>query len=97
MTKSATAIVIFLLFVLAAATTWSVFRPTPQQQGITQWEYLILAVPDEQLMEELKRLGGEGWELAAARRALGGDSESNRKAAYELILKRPRPSNYFIH
>lgn len=86
-------IALLLLFVLAAFTVWNVVRPTPQAEGRTKWEYQIIAVPDEQIVETLNKLGAQGWEVVAARRAV---SSSERTAAYELILKRSRADNYLI-
>lgn len=54
---------------------------------VPRWEYQVVSPSDFQLEQELNRLGSEGWDIVAARRAT---SASEYTAAYELILKRPR-------
>lgn len=84
-----------LLFVIAALLAWNVAHPTPAASGITQWEYSVADIPDEQLVQRMGEAGRAGWELAFARRALSSDPA--QKASYELIFKRPRQENYLIH
>lgn len=55
--------------------------------GLDRWEYRIESPDDLKITLELDRLGGEGWEVVAARRATSGSGYSS-SAAYELILKR---------
>ena len=47
----------------------------------TQWEYTILNIDDD-VKEELNKLGQENWEVVAA----GGTTAASSK----LILKRPK-------
>ncbi len=56
---------------------------------MARWEYQVVAPNDFHLEQELNRLGSEGWEIAAARRATSGSGYA-ATAAYELILKRPQ-------
>lgn len=51
------------------------------------WEYTIESPSDLQIEEELDRLGAEGWELVAARRATSSISDN---VSYEMIFKRRR-------
>lgn len=55
--------------------------------GPGRWEYTIESPDDLKLSLDLNRLGSQGWEVVAARRATSGSSYSST-AAYELILKR---------
>ena len=86
--------VVVLLAVIAGTLLWYVGNPTPQPSGITQWEYLIVDIPDDQFTELMNKDGKEGWELASARRAISSDTD--HKASYEIILKRPTRGNYLI-
>ena len=51
------------------------------------WNYTVASPQDAVLVDELNRLGASGYEVVAARRAVGHDREE-RKAAYEVILKK---------
>ncbi|RME89088.1 MAG: hypothetical protein D6767_09125 [Candidatus Hydrogenedentota bacterium] len=48
------------------------------------WSYKVKFVEDSEFSDELRRLGLRGWEVVAARRAMG----DNERYGYELILKR---------
>jgi hypothetical protein len=44
---------------------WQMFRGVASQRQ--QWEYTILAPPDEELQKRLIEIGNAGWEIASAR------------------------------
>ncbi|MFB2836428.1 type IV pilin-like G/H family protein [Floridanema evergladense] len=52
------------------------------------WEYKVDSIEDSLFELTMLRMGGEGWELASARRAVSGEGYSSR-GLYEVIFKRP--------
>lgn len=51
----------------------------------TKWEYTFVAVGDRTFEDDMAEIGGNGWEVASARRAIDYGDQS----CYEMILKRP--------
>ncbi|MDM3853896.1 MAG: hypothetical protein PT120_02950 [Aphanizomenon gracile PMC649.10] len=60
----------------------------PQTETVT-WEYKIESFEDIVFDSGMNRMGGQGWELVSARRAITGGEYSNR-GIYECIFKRPK-------
>lgn len=56
-----------------------------QKTQAVVWEYKIASVPDLAFTETMDRLGTEGWELTATRRAKDSTSDD---FSYECIFKR---------
>ena len=76
-------IAIVLLVAIMAVASWATFRP------ITKWEYKVEAIPDSIFTTGMSKLGDDGWELVAARRASSGEGAS-ATVSYEMIFKRPK-------
>lgn len=74
-------VLVVLAVLILAALVFLVFRAT----RTPQWQYMVVAPPDQMLESEMNRLGAEGWEIISARRATG----AYNTASYEMILKRP--------
>ena len=49
-------------------------------------QYAFVSPSDDQVLEELRDIGLNGWEVVSARRAV-----SNREARYEFLVSRPMP------
>lgn len=65
----------------------------------TQWEYIILAVPEHGRQDEMNKVGAQGWELIHVRRVVETFGLRLRTLLergitpdihYEYIFKRPR-------
>src|SRR5688500_10112613 len=54
------------------------------------YEHVVFSVPDSQLEQALIEIGAQGWAVASARRALGGE-DADRKSSYEVIVSRRIP------
>lgn len=53
------------------------------------WEYRIEGIADRELLPKLAIIGGAGWEIAFARRAIAGEA-TDSTARYEIIFKRQK-------
>ena len=73
---------LLVLILLVSAGQMFLNRALPEQ-----WQYTIAAPKDEELQTTIDKLGAEGWELVAARRASDGDT-TKPKMAYEMIFKK---------
>lgn len=60
-----------------------------RQPKVVEWEYEIQSIDDIGFSTTINKIGGEGWELVFARRALSGEGDSSR-GIYECIFKRPK-------
>jgi hypothetical protein len=63
--------------------------PQSEVAVVPKWEYRCESVSDSYFESGMNRLGAEGWEMVAARRASGSDDEMS----YEMIFKRPVAKN----
>jgi hypothetical protein len=75
-----------LLAVIALLELLPIFSP---RRIAPAYDYRIEAPKDTELLSELNRIGGGGWELVFARRAIGGEG-NKQEGVYELFFRRPR-------
>lgn len=59
----------------------------PDRTG-PSFEYRIEAIKDEELVNELNRIGNAGWRIVFARRAIATGDEG--KGIYEIMFERPK-------
>jgi hypothetical protein len=82
MTSTQAYLIIALLVLLTLVFTGMI---AAQYALEPRWEYTIQDIPDESFQQSMHKLGLQGWELVASRRAV---SESSHHGEYECIFKR---------
>ncbi|HEY4177123.1 MAG TPA: hypothetical protein VGM90_09840 [Kofleriaceae bacterium] len=90
MSKVQFSIVVVLLLAIGGASAAPLFirpeppKPAPKEEK--KYAYRVEGFPDDGLVPALNEVGGKGWDVVSARRAMDGSS-----GIYELILRREVP------